>query len=169
MVSLAQPTEIDCLNVEKIYGLKTKSVLLNGASSAPILCTSLTSVTCGTPTCAYLSAIVEPDNLNTLSWLVTVPVQVVCQNGDTSTINAQAQVVATICNPAGTTPSCSLLNVKCSAGVEAGIIYATVSATAVLTTSARVKLLVPSYGLCPPVACARPTLPCPPQFPAQCV
>lgn len=167
-MSLAQPTEIDCLSVDKIYGLKTKSVLLNGASSAPILCTSLTSVTCGTPICAYLGAIIEPDNQNTLSWLVTVPVQVVCQSGSTSTVNAQAQVVATICNPPGTSPSCSLLNVKCSAGIEAGIIYATVSATAVLTTSARVKLLIPSYGLCQPAACEQLTPPCPPPFPAQC-
>jgi hypothetical protein len=58
--------------------------------------------------------------------------------------------------------------VKCSAGIEAGIIYATVSATAVLTTSARVKLLIPSYGRCQPAACEQLTPPCPPPFPAQC-
>ncbi len=167
-MSLAQPTEIACLDIDKIYGLKTKSVLLNGASSAPILCTDLTSVVCAAPTCAYLSTIVEPDDMNTLSWLVTVPVQVICQNGATATVNAQAQVVATVCNPPGTTPACQIINVKCSAGIAGGIIYATVSATAVLTTTARVKLLVPSYGYCMPAACTQPQPPCPPPPPSQC-
>ena len=166
-MSIAQPTEIDCLSVDKIYDVKTKSILLNGAGSAPILCTAVTSAICGTPACAYLSAIVGPDNMNTLSWLVTVPVQVTCQNGATTTVNAQAQVVATICNPPGTAPACALLDVKCSAGIEGGIIYATVTATAVLTTSTRVSLLVPSYGYCVPTACPHPQLPCPPP-PPQC-
>ncbi len=156
---------VDCIWIDKVFGSCQKVVTANGTGTAPISCTTLTTVTCGTPTCAFLNSVPSTNDYATLSWLVTVPVNYTCDVGS-GTVMVTIQVAATIYSPAGTTPACIPFSVSCGANVLNGIVYATVTLCVELKTFARVQLLVPAYGYCEEPPCGIEN-PCPSPFPPQ--
>ncbi|CAB1127811.1 conserved protein of unknown function [Candidatus Hydrogenisulfobacillus filiaventi] len=168
------PTEVDCIWVDKVFGSCQQDVTINATTLAVTLnCTSLTSVTCGTPTCTFLNAVPGSNDINTLSWLVSVPIDYTCNSGATGSVTATAQVVASLYNPPGTTPECLPFSVSCAATVVPstisgvlGTIYATANVCLELKTVARVQLLVPTYGYCVEPPCQVAAV-CPSPFPPQ--
>ncbi len=156
---------VDCIWIDKVFGSCQKVVTANGTGAVPISCTTLTTVTCATPSCTFLNSVPSADDFATLSWLVTVPVNYTCDVGS-GTVLVSTQVVATIYSPAGTTPACIPFSVSCGANILNGIVYATVTLCLELKTSAKVQLLVPAYGYCVEPPCGIET-PCPSPFPPQ--
>ncbi|CAB1127812.1 conserved protein of unknown function [Candidatus Hydrogenisulfobacillus filiaventi] len=161
------PTEVDCIWVDKVFGSCQKDVTVNATTPAPSLtCTSLVSVSCGTPVCTFLNAVPGSNSVNTLSWLLNVPIGFTCNDGTTGSVTATAQVVASLYNPPGTTPECLPFSVNCAATVVAGTVYATATVCLELKTVARVQLLVPTYGYCVEPPCQVAAV-CPSPFPPQ--
>ncbi len=105
---------VDCIWVDKVFGSCQKVVTANGTGTAPASCTTLTTVTCGTPSCTFLNSVPSADDFATLSWLVVVPVNYTCDSGS-GTVTVTTQVVATIYSPSGTTPACIPFSVSCGA------------------------------------------------------
>ncbi|MEW6172161.1 MAG: hypothetical protein AB1510_03715 [Bacillota bacterium] len=89
----------------------------------------------------------------------------------TKTISFTKTVV--LCAPEGTFTDCAVVSVACQCVLIGEQVCCSVDLCTVIQSRAIVKLLVPSFGFCVPVACEEvspaPPVVCPPElFPPQC-
>lgn len=182
------PTQIDCLEVNKVYDscFQTEN-FPNLCAPIPSACVpgatmAGASVTCDvtSTTCTFVSSsstgIDDFANVTfavalTVTYTITPPVPSSSTPYPcTFSVPVNFVQTVTLCAPTGTTQSCTIAGTSCG---PLAIINDTVCGQLVVClvyqSTATVQLLVPTYGFCTPAPCAVLGLPsCPPVYPSQC-
>jgi hypothetical protein len=184
--SCPPPTQIDCIEVTKVYDFcflsQTKSPLL---FAIPPTCGVVPSGTTGSATvssvsCTTVSVVpIGTTGFANVTILVTVDLNITLTAPDGSTVctfpgsfNFFETVV--LCAPSGTTITCESPSSLISGGTLVNNEVAFIANICVLIESvATVKLLVPTFGFCVPAPCVvapAPPFACPPTplYPPQC-
>ncbi|MDI3316149.1 MAG: hypothetical protein QJR14_00715 [Bacillota bacterium] len=178
------PTEVDCILVDKVYDFCSETDSRDATFTIPVTCLppvpAGTTVTCaaGTPTCTLGTPApipTRPGFVN-VSVVVTVPLTFTLVNPDGTTRctfsdSFTAAKTVTLYAPTGTTIDCEVTSAGCGpCTATATQIFCSVSYCLLIESTARVKLLVPTYGFCMPAECVvspTPPVPCPPPYPPQ--
>ncbi len=181
------PTEIDCIEVTKVYDFCFQTDTETQPFSIPASCgtipvgstaaATVTSVACTAQTIAPISGSGGFANV-TMLIAVTESITITSPSGTavcTFTGEFWYMKTITLCAPAGTAVTCSAPNTSVTAIVvaSAGEVVTTTMICLLTEATALVKLLVPTYGFCVPAPCVvlpTPPLSCPPSplFPPQC-
>lgn len=173
------PTEIDCIQVTKVYDFCFESnTLSNVCTAIPVTCVGATAATCTVTHCTCSFASSTP---STISGFVNATFVVACtvqftiySSAGTCTTSTTASFMETVtlCGPPGTVQSCQVVSEQCGpVAIIDNMVCTSLTVCVVFLSTALVTLLVPSYGFCTPAPCATlPVLPCPPTslFPPQC-
>ncbi len=177
-------TELDCLQVEKIYASCTQTLtatevicdrdlppccIPKDQTSGSLACSlNLTASTCA------VAAVVPSgtDAINNITYTIAAVVDVTCANGVTTVpVTLYTTTTVPLYNPTGTTPECTIVSGTCSAVIlPDGRLSVQVTLCLLLQTVAWVQLLIPSYGYCPSTPCqVAAAAICPPSslFPPQ--
>lgn len=175
------PTEIDCIAVDKVYDFCCQVEDFNTVCTpVPSTCTvpSGATVTCSaTATCQLVGCTPVGNGFSNCAFAITVyaTYQVIepttglpiptCTTSTTVSKLKTVQLYA----PAGTTQQCEVEFVTCGpCGIIGSEICCDIMVCLCFESTARVKLLVPTYGFCTPAACTAGGVPsCPPSFPTQ--
>jgi len=172
------PTEIDCIMVTKLYDFCfQQDTLQNVCATISETCTGATTASCTVVAdCVFVSS--TPSSVSgfvdaTFAIAATVTFTTTVDTTTcTSTTTATFTKTVTLCGPAGTTQTCTVLSANCTAPVIIdGTVCTSVIICATYQSSAYVSILVPTYGFCTPAPCTTlPSPPCPPSslFPPQC-
>lgn len=182
----SEPTEIDCLMVDKVFASCSQTVnttqivtpwmlpdycdgcITPGTTSGSLPCT----LNLGASVCT-VGAVVPTgvDSINNITYTISAVVDVTCMNGTVVPITLYPTTTVPLYNPAGTTPNCVILSGSCSAVIlPNGELSVQVTLCLLLQTLATVQLLVPAYGYCVPSPCeVAATGVCPPSslYPPQ--
>ncbi|MBX5466307.1 MAG: hypothetical protein K6U14_02265 [Firmicutes bacterium] len=168
------PTEIDCIVVDKVYDSCTQTITVTQTVTPTAVCTVTgCSIDLSTSSCTVgaVTPTLTP-NYNDITFVIAASYSIACSAGVSLPETADTTVTVTLYNPAGTTPSCSILSGSCTCvNLPNGSISCTLTLCLLFQTTATVQLLVPSYGFCEPAPCPQvgPVLACPPSplFPPQ--
>jgi hypothetical protein len=185
------PTEIDCIIVDKVYASCLQTVTGSGTFHLPN-CTGPLSCSVDLTTSSCTVGAITPtgsDDISNVTFVVSLELDILC-SGQTQPEVRTIVITPTVplYNPAGTTPSCSILSASCTcviiptdgisdASGTSGewdrpktVVSCSLTACLLTQTTATVQLLVPTYGFCVPQPCqVGPLLPCPPSplYPPQ--
>lgn len=179
-------SEIDCIAVDKVYDYCFEADTIQPQICVTMACTgTVTGATCAvsTVTCTWLMnspSATTGYEVSTFLISGTIDFTLTCTGG-TTTSSATFSMTKSIllCAPDGTTQSCEVLSAVCTPPIVIPLgdglynICSTVGLCSTFESTARVKILVPSYGFCTPAPCqVSPLVPiCPPSsiFPPQCI
>ncbi len=172
------PTEIDCILVDKVFDYCFQADT-SGTICTPFVCTgTVTGISCAVTgaTCSFQSSTpaATTDFINA-TFLISATVDfTITTTVTTCTASTSVTLLKTVtlCGPAGTVQSCTVLSGSCAPpAIVDGTVCTTVTICTTFTSTAPVQLLVPAYGYCSPAPCVtQPLPPCPPSplFPPQC-
>jgi len=178
------PTEIVCIQVEKVYDFCFQNEDREACFTLPVTCVppapagstatcTITSVTCtpGTPV-----PVPGQPGFVTVGIVFVVAVSITVLNPDgttrcTFTQNFTFVKTVVLYAPAGTTIQCEVPDFSCGPCAVADTqVCCTLHLCILVQSKALVKLLVPAYGFCVPAQCVvAPKIPCPPGYPPQFV
>jgi hypothetical protein len=181
------PTEIDCIEVNKVYDFcfqtETREnicfAIPSSCGTVPTGSTAtatVTSVSCTTQSIAPITGSGGFANV-TLLITVTESITITAPDGTTlCTFTGQFFFfkTVTLCAPTGVTIDCTAPATSVGPCVIiAGEVCCTVNICLLIESTALVKILVPTYGFCVPAPCVvspSPPFACPPSplFPPQC-
>lgn len=181
------PTEIDCIEVTKVYDFCFLTETRDGLCFAiPSACGTVpsgstvtgtvTSVACSTQS---ISAISGSGGFADVTLLVTVMLSFTITSPSGTTIctftgEFSFFKTVTLCAPSGVTITCEAPTTAVGPVVIlSGDVCGVVNICLLIESVATVKLLVPTYGFCVPAPCvvaAAPPFTCPPSplYPPQC-
>jgi hypothetical protein len=177
------PTEIDCIEVTKVYDSCFQTETFNNlCTPIPTNCLTIageagTVATCAitAQSCSFVSAVstgVDDFANVTFAFSLTETITLTNTAGQTCTFTVPVTFVKTVtlCAPSGTTQTCEVAGTTCGpCALIDDQVCCQLVVCIVLQSVATVQLLVPSYGFCVPAPCAvLPILPCPPSFPTNC-
>lgn len=168
-----EPTQIDCIAVEKVYASCSQTVnatltLAEDGCLPPYSCT----INLGASSCTVgaITPSTTPD-ISNITFVITVVMEITCGNNASFSKAVYTTVTVPLYHPGGTTAKCQILSGTCSVvALPNHHISASATLCLLLQTTAKVQLLVPTYGFCVPAPCDAPALPdCPPSgvFPPQ--
>ncbi len=178
------PTEIDCIEVTKVYDscFQTEDFSNVCATIPKGTCTEIAEIAGTVATCAVTASNCTfvsstptgvDDFVNaTFAVSLTETITLTAPSGATCSITLPISFVKTVtlCAPAGTTQVCTIAGTTCGpCAIIDGTVCCQLIVCLVLQSVATVQLLVPSYGFCVPAACSvLPLPPCLPAFPPNC-
>lgn len=174
------PTEIDCIEVTKVYDFCFQQDTFNNICTAlPSDCHNAVTTSCAltSSNCTFVSSTPVSTGSNfmnvTFAISATFTVTLYDASGHVActvpeTVNYMKTV--TLCAPSGTVQSCTVAGATCGpCAIINNTVCCGVTLCVLFQSTALVTLLVPSYGFCTPAACAvLPSPACPPVFPTQC-
>lgn len=160
-----QPTQIDCIVVNKVYDScvqnLTLSQTLHDCDCTVSNCTfDLSTSSC---TVGAITPSTTPD-YNNITFVIGAEYTINCTSGSSLTKNAYTSQTVSLYNPDSTIPSCTIVSGACMCvNLPNGDISCTLTLCVVFQTTAMVQLMVPTYGFCVPPNCpsVEPVLPCP--------
>lgn len=183
------PTEIVCIDVDKVYDFCIQSDFRFECFDIPTDCGAPpfpagTTIECalGTPTCTEVPprtpAVGFPPGFFNVTVQVTVPVTITVRNPNGTvrcTFGRTVRFIKPVLlfAPAGTRIDCRIIASDCrEPRVADNQICVKIELCIIIQSLALVKLLVPAFGFCTPAECipaAQPEFPCPPGelFPPQ--
>lgn len=192
------PTQIDCLEVTKVYDscFQTEN-FPNLCSSIPEACRQVAEIPGATVSCEVTSSSCTfvsstPTGIDdfanvtfavslTVTYTITPPAPPPPSAmplmppppppGPCSfSVPVNFVQTVTLCSPSGTTQTCTIAGTSCGpVAIINDMICGQLVVCMVFQSTATVQLLVPTYGFCTPSPCAVMGLPpCPPGFPSQC-
>jgi len=182
------PTEIDCIEVTKVYDFCFQTdtrenicfAIPSSCGHVPPGSTAAGSVTSVSCTTQSITPIANSGGFANVTLLVTVMESITLTAPDGATIcTFTGQFfylkTVTLCAPSGVSITCTAPATAVGPCVIiAGDVCCTVNICLLIESNALVKLLVPTYGFCLPAPCVvspSPPFSCPPSplFPPQCV
>jgi hypothetical protein len=174
------PTEIDCIQVTKVYDFCFESdTLSNICTAIPTTCIGATTASCTVTSCTCTFASSSPtgqDGFVNATFVIACTIQFTVSSAlatCTTSTTASLLKTVTLCAPTGTVQSCQVVGESCGpVAIVDNTVCTTLTVCTVFLSTALVTLLVPTYGFCTPAPCATlPVLPCPPSslFPPQCL
>ena len=181
------PTEIDCIEVTKVYDFCFQTDTETEPFTIPSSCgtihvgstatATVTAVTCSAQTISPISGSGGFANV-TMLITVTEAITLTSPSGTTlCTFTGEFWYIKTVtlCAPSGVTINCSAPSTSVTAMLapNASEVITTTMICLLTEATALVKLLVPTYGFCVPAPCVvlpTPPFTCPPSplFPPQC-
>jgi hypothetical protein len=177
------PTEIDCVIVDKVYDscIQLHDLGIVATDLQPDCFTGaqaggscqVTGIACAeaarTQEGDFATIILSVAVFRTIT-ITNAAGGVIC----TFTTTDNFFKTVTLCSPPGTTVNCQLVSATCGPcflSLGGSVINCPVQICMLITSTASVALLIPTYGFCSPAPCSTaPLLPCPPGalFPPQC-
>lgn len=173
------PTEVDCIEVSKVYDYCFQQDLLeNVCATISVECPAVSASCVVSATC--IVGATTPGSTTgfinaSFGIVVSVTFTLFQSSGEiacTGVTTASLVKIVTLCGPPGTFQDCRVESVSCGPSVLfLGSVCTSVVLCLTFQSLAIVKILVPTYGFCVPAPCTTGGLPpCPPGtlFPPQC-